>query len=252
MAMDQQHAESRQRFSAPATWWSGRVRAVFDLDRESDQRTHALEHRCHIGSACVCLLRFPAATRGRGSDVLPRDRGEARLPMPHRSRHRPGQRASDVRSYFVSSTSSHHTTTARFVCACSRSSGQTGAPRSSRSPRPRRAVRARADSETARSVERRRRPVFSTTPAPRLPGGVHSATRAATRHSPALRRPTSTARHTVPARDGQRRSAGLRRAPGARRRCCRGRCAIAPAASARSRSAVSERSVPPVSSRLRR
>jgi hypothetical protein len=61
MAVDQQHAKSWQRLAAPAPRWSGRVRAVFDIDLEPDQRIHPRNDCRYIGSrACaICYLGLP-------------------------------------------------------------------------------------------------------------------------------------------------------------------------------------------------
>src|SRR5262245_60431432 len=49
MAVNQQHAQTGQRLAAPATRRSGRMPAVFDIDRKPDELVHPLEDGGNIG-----------------------------------------------------------------------------------------------------------------------------------------------------------------------------------------------------------
>ena len=196
MAVDQQHAKPWQRLAAPARRRSGRVRAVFDIDREPDERIHPRKDRGNIGSRACAIrdLGLPRQAEDQISVIaIATKRGCQRLidldivringrPVPGLASQQHIVTPHDHRAIGVPGgglrTNGTHLDLRKALAA-------------------RRAVRARADSETARSAERRRRPAFAARPVPRLPGAVRIATPAVTRRSPALRRPTSTARHTV-------------------------------------------------------
>ena len=158
MAMDQHHGKSWQRLAAPARRWSGRVRAVFDLDREPDQRVHPRKDRSHIGSSACAMrdLRLPRQAEDQLSLLaIATERGCQRLVDRHIVR-------VNGRSMSTLASQQQVVTPRRPRDSHVRPafSGQTEPPRSSK-PSPRWEVRARVDSGTAPSAGRRRRRAFA-------------------------------------------------------------------------------------------
>ena len=97
MAMNQDDSQAGQRLPAPTIRWAGGMRAVLDLDLQSEQLAHPHESRFNVCTGGRFHRQSPAATKGRAPANHRLDTAAERRPAPQRPRRRPHSPACDVR-----------------------------------------------------------------------------------------------------------------------------------------------------------